>query len=50
MAEMGKYCKAYYAKDFRAFEGWEENLDNLRPETKAAVQEFLYMKMKTPTM
>ena len=34
MAEMGKYCKAYYAKDFRAFEGWEENLDNLRPDVK----------------
>ena len=33
MAEMGKYCKAYYAKDFRALDGWEENLDNLRPET-----------------
>lgn len=32
MAEMGKYCKAYYAKDFRQFEGWEENLDNLRKE------------------
>ncbi len=34
MAEMGKYCKAYYAKDFRAFDGWEENLDNLRPDTQ----------------
>ncbi len=34
MAEMGKYCKAYYAKDFRALDGWQENLDNLRPETK----------------
>ncbi len=34
MAEMGKYCKAYYAKDFRALDGWEENLENLRPETK----------------
>ena len=34
MTEMGKYCKAYYAKDFRALEGWEENLENLRPETK----------------
>ena len=34
MAEMGKYCKAYYAKDFRALEGWEENLENLAPETK----------------
>lgn len=34
MAEMGKYCKAYYAKDFRALDGWEENLDNLRPDTE----------------
>ena len=33
MAEMGKYCKAYYAKDFRQLENWEENLANLRPET-----------------
>ena len=32
--EMGKYCKAYYAKDFRALEGWEENVENLRPESK----------------
>ena len=34
MPEMGKYCKAYYAKDFRALDGWEENLENLRPETE----------------
>ena len=34
MAEMGKYCKAYYAKDFRGLEGWAENLENLRPETE----------------
>ena len=34
MAEMGKYCKAYYAKDFRALAGWEENLAELRPETR----------------
>jgi hypothetical protein len=34
MAEMGKYCKAYYAKDFRKFDGWEENLVNLRKEKK----------------
>ena len=34
MAEMGRYCKAYYAKDFRALDGWEENLENLRPETE----------------
>ena len=34
MTEMGKYCKAYYAKDFRALDGWEERLENLRPETR----------------
>ena len=33
MAEMGKYCKAYLAQDFRKFSGWKENLDNLaQPE------------------
>ena len=34
MAEMGKYCKAYLAKDFRQYPDWEENLDNLRKETE----------------
>lgn len=34
MAEMGKYCKAYLAKDFRKYPDWEENLDNLRKETE----------------
>ncbi len=32
MAEMGKYCKAYLAKDFRKYADWTENLDNLRKE------------------
>ncbi len=32
MAEMGKYCKAYYAENFRKFSGWEENIANLRRE------------------
>ncbi len=32
MAEMGKYCKAYLAKNFRRFDGWTENLENLQPE------------------
>lgn len=32
MAEMGKYCKAYYAENFRKFSDWEENLENLRKE------------------
>ncbi len=34
MAEMGKYCEAYLAKDFRRFDGWTENLENLRPEER----------------
>ena len=34
MAEMGKYCKAFYVKDLRALDGWEENLDDLRPEIR----------------
>lgn len=32
MAEMGKYCKAYLAKDFRQYSSWKENLDNLHKE------------------
>lgn len=32
MAEMGRYCKAYLAKDFRAFPGWTENVSSLRKE------------------
>ena len=32
MAEMGKYCKAYLAQDFRKYSDWKENLDNLRQE------------------
>lgn len=32
MAEMGKYCKAYLAKDLRKYQGWSENLENLRQE------------------
>ena len=32
MAEMGKYCKAYLAQDFRKYSGWNEKLDNLRQE------------------
>lgn len=30
--EMGRYCKAYYAKDFRAFPGWSEDVSGLRKE------------------
>jgi hypothetical protein len=32
MAEMGRYCKAYYAADFRKFPGWQENVANLRKD------------------
>ena len=34
MAEMSDYCKAYLAKDLRAFEGWQEDTSNLRKETE----------------
>jgi len=34
MAEMGKYCKAYLAKDLRKYSKWSENLENLRKETE----------------
>ena len=34
MAEMGKYCKAYLAKQFRAYPGWSENAANVRKEKK----------------
>jgi len=34
MAEMGSYCKAYLAKQFRAFDGWKEDASDLRKETQ----------------
>ena len=34
MAEMGKYCKAYLAKQFREYSGWTENAANVRKEKK----------------
>lgn len=34
MAKMGKYCKAYYIRDLRAFEGWVENSRNARKEKR----------------
>jgi hypothetical protein len=34
MAEMGSYCKAYLAKQFRAFDGWKEDTSDLRKETQ----------------
>jgi hypothetical protein len=32
--EMGSYCKAYLAQQFRQFPGWSENAANVRKETK----------------
>jgi hypothetical protein len=34
MAEMGKYCKAYLAKQFREYPNWTENAANVRKEKK----------------
>jgi hypothetical protein len=34
MAEMGKYCKAYLAKQFREYSGWSEKKENVRKEKK----------------
>jgi hypothetical protein len=34
MAEMGKYCKAYLAKQLREYPGWTENAANVRKEKK----------------
>lgn len=34
MSKMGKYCKAYYVKNFRQFDGWSEISANLRREKK----------------
>lgn len=34
MAEMGKYCKAYLAKQFREYQGWSEKKENVRREKK----------------
>jgi hypothetical protein len=34
VAEMGKYCKAYLAKQFREYPGWSENAANVRKEKK----------------
>jgi hypothetical protein len=31
MANMGSYCRAYYARDFAAFDGWRPELSRLRP-------------------
>jgi hypothetical protein len=34
MPEMSDYCKAYLAKDLRAFPGWTEDTSNLRKDTQ----------------
>ena len=46
MAEMGKYCKAHYAKDFRALDAWEENLENLRPDSQEDGREIPRTELK----
>ena len=30
MSTMGRYCKAYHARSFRAYNNWTENRDHLR--------------------
>lgn len=56
MAEMGRYCKAYLASDFKKYEGWDPNLDELRqpepekpgdePEKRTALddEDILYLQ------
>jgi hypothetical protein len=34
MPKTGKYCKAYPVENFREFNSWTENLENLRKERK----------------
>ncbi|HEX2253400.1 MAG TPA: hypothetical protein VHQ65_09050 [Thermoanaerobaculia bacterium] len=34
MAEMGSYCKAYLAKQFREYPNWKENTSDLRKDTQ----------------
>ena len=31
---MGKYCKAYLLKQFRQFNQWHENIENIRKESE----------------
>jgi hypothetical protein len=38
MAEMGKYCKAYQAKDLRAFAQWREDLAAMRQDVAGAAE------------
>lgn len=33
MANMGRYCKAYYVRRLSEFPAWRPNLHDLRPET-----------------
>ncbi len=34
MAEMSKYCKAYYVKRFREYPGWDEHAKKVKKERK----------------
>lgn len=44
MAEMGNYCKAYEAKQLRAYPAWKEKVDDLRPETQEVDGEEVEVK------
>jgi len=35
MGKMGKYCKAYPIGEFRAYDKWTENLQNLHADKRA---------------
>lgn len=38
---MRKYCKAYYLKDIRRFDGWHEN--NAKDESKLSDDDIVYL-------
>jgi hypothetical protein len=38
MAAMGNYCKAYYVRDLRAFDGWTAGLRNAAPQSQGSEQ------------
>lgn len=45
MAEMGRYCKAYHAKRLREFDGWKEDVSNLRGgRTSIEDDDILYIQ------
>ena len=44
MARMGKYCKAYLAKQFREYSGWSENAKNVRKGHELNDDSILYLQ------